>query len=380
MKENSKLVLISTNSESLISFKGDLIRDLVNDGFQVIVLSNKFGKETRDKIIKIGAIPKEIYINRLGLNIFKELKAFINLIRIIKEIAPNYVLTYFAKSIILGLLSAKFAGVEKRFAIIEGLGYAFTKDPNKFSFKKVFLNFLLSFLYKISLSQATKIFFLNKDDLKDLKKFKIISENKKAYVLGPIGINLKDYQYTKLNLSENLHFLFIGRLIREKGILEFLKAAKCINSSFPKVKFIVLGNLENANNPGYISYKYIDKLINYQNIIWPGNVNVLPWIQKSSVFVLPSYREGFPRSTQEAMAVGRAVITTDVPGCRDSVISGKNGLIIPPGDVNALVEAMKFFINKPKNILSMGYESHIISKKLFSSKVFNQKLIKELKT
>ena len=379
MKKNNKLILLSINPKSLISFKGDLIRELIKNGFTVIVISNNFSKKIKQDLHLLGAETREIYINRLGLNIFKELKSFLKLIQTIKNIQPNYIITYFAKSNIFGMLSSKVAGVKNRYPIIEGLGYPFTKDPNRFSIKKLFFFLSLSLLYKFALSQASKVFFLNKDDLRDFMKFNIISKNKKAYVLGPIGINLKNYPYLQSNINEPISFLFIGRIIREKGILEFLKAAKKVNQSFPKVKFIVLGSFEDKKNPGYINSYKINKLLDASYVTWPGNVEVLPWIKKSHVFVLPSYREGFPRSTQEVMSVGRAVITTDVPGCRDTVIAGKNGLIVPAGDVDALVKAMKYFILNPREIILMGKESHLISNKFFSNKIFNKRIIKQIK-
>tara|TARA_B100000212_G_C27348173_1_gene522343 strand:+ start:32 stop:1174 length:1143 start_codon:yes stop_codon:yes gene_type:complete len=379
MKKNKKLILLTIDPKSLISFKGDLIRVLIQHGFKIIILSNNFSNKTKQDLDLIGAEIREVYINRLGLNIFKESKSFLQLIQTIRNIEPNYIITYFAKSNIFGLLSSKIAGVKNRYAIIEGLGYPFTKDPNRFSIKKLFFFTLLSFLYKLSLSQASKVFFLNKDDLRDFRKFNVISKSTKSYVLGPIGINPKDYPYCKINIDEPISFLFIGRLIREKGILEFLKAAKIINKSFPKVKFIVLGSFEDDNNPGYIKRDKIRYLLDTSYIIWPGNVDVLPWIKKSHVFVLPSYREGFPRSTQEVMSVGRAVITTDVPGCRDTVIEGKNGFIVPAGDIYALVKKMKYFILNPEKIILMGKESHLIANKFFSNKIFNNRIIEQIK-
>ena len=379
MKKNNKLILLTIDPKSLISFKGDLIRALIQNGFKIIILSNNFSKKTKQDLDLIGAEIREVYINRLGLNIFKESKSFLQLIQTIRNIEPNYIITYFAKSNIFGLLSSKIAGVKNRYAIIEGLGYPFTKDPNRFSIKKILFFILLSFLYKLSLSQASKVFFLNKDDLGDFRKFNIISKSAKSYVLGPIGINPKDYPHYKINIDEPISFLFIGRLIREKGILEFLKAAKIINQSFPTVKFIVLGSFEDKKNPGYIKRDKVRYLLDTSYITWPGNVEVLPWIKKSHVFVLPSYREGFPRSTQEVMSVGRAVITTDVPGCRDTVIEGKNGFIVPAGDIWALVKTMKYFILNPEKIILMGKESHLISNKFFSNKIFNKRIIEQIK-
>ena len=194
--------------------------------------------------------------------------------------------------------------------------------------------------------------------------------------MGPIGLDLNKYPFTQIDISKKISFLFIGRLIREKGIFEFIKAAEIINKEFPKIKFIILGNSENKNNPGYLGINNFSSLLEKDYFIWKRNTNVVPWIKTCSIFVLPSYREGFPRSTQEAMAVGRAIITTNVPGCRETVIQNKNGLLIPPCDINSLANAMRYFIINHHQIEIMGKESYLIAEKHFSSEIFNNKIIK----
>ena len=350
----------------------------MKNNFKVFVFCSNYTFELKTQIEKLGGIPMDIKFNRLSLNIINEFKIMLNLIRKIRSISPDYILTYFAKSIIYGILSARIAGVKNKYAIIEGLGYAFTKDPHHFSVKKLFLRFIISNLYRLSLSQATKIFLLNKDDLRDLIKYKIITNKNKSFVLGPIGLNLENYPFSEPDLSREFTFLFIGRLIKEKGIMEYLKAADIINKKYPEIKFIVLGAVESKSNPGYIEFNFLNELLTKKYITWKKDVNVVEWINCCSSFVLPSYREGFPRSTQEAMSIGRSIITTDVPGCRDTVINGKNGILIPPGDVNSLVSAMEFLILNPKQNKLMGEKSNIMAKKYFSNEIFNNRIINHI--
>ena len=370
-----KLIIISTNPNSLIIFKGDLIKELVNYKFKVFILCSDYTDKLKNQIRIIGGIPIDINLNRLGLNIFNEFINFLDLIKIIKSIAPDYIITYFAKSIIYGLLTSKIAGVKYRYAIIEGLGYSFTKDPNHKSLKKLILKSLFIVLYKISLKQATKIFFLNKDDYNELINLKIISKKQLGFIIGPIGINLDEFPYHEIENNGKFNFLFIGRLIKEKGIIEFLRAAEIIHTKYTDISFTVLGSLEKKNNPGFINYKSIKNLLSKEYIIWKSNVEVFDWIKSSSAFVLPSYREGFPRSTQEVMAVGRSIITTNVPGCRETVINGFNGFLIDPGDVESLVNVMEYLILNPKENKKMGIESSRIAHKLYSNKIFNKKII-----
>ena len=230
--------------------------------------------------------------------------------------------------------------------MLEGLGYVFTDLPTGVSKKQKILRAVQVFLYKFSFPYLEKIIFLNPDDPKDLiEKYNI--KTKKVEVLGAIGLNLDEYSYSKPSL-EKIRFIFVGRLLAEKGIFEYIKAAKIVKKDFPNVEFVVLGGLD-EQNPGGLKKEELEQLLKDNIVIYPGFVkNVDEWIKYSSVFVLPSYyREGVPRSTQEAMAVGRAVITTDVPGCRETVVDGLNGFLIPPFDANALVEAMKKFIENP---------------------------------
>jgi len=161
--------------------------------------------------------------------------------------------------------------------------------------------------------------------------------------------------------------------------MNLLKPQKNIKLRYPKTEFLVLGGFDN-DNPGKLKREEFYKLIDNNIINYLGQVdNVTEWIQNSSVFVLPSYyREGIPRSTQEAMAIGRAVITTDVPGCRETVQDGVNGFLIPKWNINALTDAMSKFIETPELIETMGLESYRIAKEKFDVKKINAKLIEIL--
>ena len=183
-------------------------------------------------------------------------------------------------------------------------------------------------LYKFALPQLDKLIFLNPDDPKDLIDQYAINV-RKVEVLGGIGLNLKEYPCQPIiNIQQPINFLFIGRLLKEKGIHDFLNAAKIVKEKYPETQFTVLGAID-PHNLGALTQSELDELISSNIIDYPGHVdNVKDWIAKSHVFVLPSYREGVPRSTQEAMAIGRAVITTDVPGCRETVEHGVNGFLV----------------------------------------------------
>src|SRR5690606_27454200 len=150
-------------------------------------------------------------------------------------------------------------------------------------------------------------------------------------------------------------------------------AARTIKARYPEVRFILLGGLD--TNPGGISAAEVHSWVEEGLLEWPGHVNVKPWFEQMSVYVLPSYREGVPRSTQEAMAMGRPVITTDAPGCRETVEHGVNGFLVPPRDVEALVGAMERFIKEPALIETMGKESRRLAEERFDERKVNARLM-----
>ena len=375
MKLNKKIVLIGTVASSFYGFRADLIRTLLKKGHQVYAFTSEYTAEDLKKIEKLGAIPFTYTLNRGGLNPLADMIATYQLSKKIKAINPDLVFSYFSKPVIFGTLAAKLAKAPRVVGMLEGLGYTFTEQPEGFSKKTQLIKKIQVFLYKIALPQLDQLIFLNPDDPKDLLE-KYAINVKKVEVLGGIGLNLQDYPYQPLsNIHLTLKFLFIGRLLKEKGIHEFVQAAKLVKKIYPDTEFTVLGAIDH-HNLGALQQSDLDTLISSNIIQYPGHVsNIKDWIADCHVFVLPSYREGVPRSTQEAMATGRAIITTDVPGCRETVINTKNGFIVPKWNPEALAEKMIYFIENPEQIQLMGAESYKIALEKFDAEKVNQRLV-----
>lgn len=375
MKLNKKIILIGTVASSFYGFRADLIRTLLKKGHQVYAFTSEYTAEDLIKIEKLGATPITYTLNRGGLNPLADIVATYRLSKKIKEINPDLVFSYFSKPVIFGTLAAKLAQVPRVIGMLEGLGYTFTEQPEGLSKKTQLIKKIQVFLYKIALPQLDQLIFLNPDDPKDLLEKHAISV-KSVEVLGGIGLNLKDYPYQPLsNIHLPLKFLFIGRLLNEKGIHEFVQAAKLVKKIYPDTEFTVLGAIDH-HNLGALQQTELDTLISSNIINYPGHVsNIKDWIADSHVFVLPSYREGVPRSTQEAMAIGRAIITTDVPGCRETVVDGINGFLVPKWNPEALAEKMIYFIEHPEQIRIMGNESYKIAKSNYDSNKVNEKLL-----
>lgn len=375
MKLNKKIVLIGTVASSFYGFRADLIRTFLKKGHQVYAFTSEYTAEDLKKIEKLGATPITYTLNRGGLNPLADMIATYQLSKKIKAINPDLVFSYFSKPVIFGTLAAKLAKAPRVVGMLEGLGYTFTEQPEGFSKKTQLIKKIQVFLYKIALPQLDQLIFLNPDDPKDLLEKYAINVIK-VEVLGGIGLNLQDYPYQPLNnIHLPLKFLFIGRLLKEKGIHEFVQAAKLVKKIYPDTEFTMLGAIDH-HNLGALQQTELNALISSNIIQYPGHVsNIKDWIADSHVFVLPSYREGVPRSTQEAMAIGRAVITTDVPGCRETVVDGLNGFLVPKWDPEALAEKMIYFIEHPEQARLMGAESYKIAVEKFDAVKVNQRLV-----
>lgn len=371
-----KIAIVTTVVGSVYQFRLPLIRQLINEGHTIYIFAIDFSAEDKIFLDKIGAIAIDYSLSRSGLNILYDLKSIYQLSTHFKKIAPDIVFSYFVKPVIYGTIAATLANIPKRIGMLEGLGYAFTNQPSGIGFKTWMIKKIQILLYSISLPFTTNLIFLNNDDYNDLI-FKNNIKVNNSFILGGIGVDLNAFPYFKPSI-QSIKFLFIGRLLKEKGIDEFIKASLIVKKKYPLTEFIVLGGTDNTS-PNSLDITDLQELVKNQVLIYPGVVNdVLYWLNSSSVFVLPSYREGVPRSSQEALAVGRAIITTDVPGCRETVKDGKNGFLIPPFNYNILSEKMMWLIENPDHIISMGLESRRIAEENFDIKRINNQLIQIL--
>ncbi|WP_298973396.1 glycosyltransferase family 4 protein [uncultured Psychrobacter sp.] len=370
-----KIVIIGTVAPSFYLFRAELIKSLRTKQHTIYAFTSEYTQNDLDKIEDLGAIPITYELNRSSLNPLKDIKTTYALSRKIKDISPDLVFCYFAKPVIFGTLAAKIAKVPRIIGMLEGLGYAFTEQPKGLKKKIALVKKIQVYLYRIALPQLDRLVFLNPDDPKDLLHRYSIRVNQ-FDVLGGIGLNLNEYTYQPIkNINSHIKFLFIGRLFKEKGIHEFIAAARQVRQRYHNAQFTVLGEVD-SSSLGALRQSELDDVISSGLINYPGQVdNVQDWIGGNHVFVLPSYREGVPRSTQEAMAIGRAVITTDVPGCRETVVNGVNGFLVERWNPQALAEKMIYFIENPEQIKIMGDESYKIAQEKFDADKVNTRLL-----
>lgn len=370
------IAVVGTIANALLNFRSDLITDLIAQGHTVLAFANDYNDKSRQRVIALGAIPVDYSISRSSVNPLADAVVIIKLARLFKRHKVDITLCYFVKPVIYGNIAAWLARVPFRSVKIEGLGWVFTDPPQQANWKLKLLRYFQVTLYKFSLPKAHQVFLLNSDDKRDLIDHYNIPV-KQLTLLDGIGVNLASFPQ-HLFWPESLRFIFVGRLLKEKGIRYFLAAAKHIKQQHPNVEFIVLGEPDDAK--GSINRKELKQWVQEGIVTYPGQVtNVASWLQQSSVFVLPSYyREGVPRSSQEALATGRAIITTNSPGCKETVIEGENGFLIPPHDVTALINAMTTFITKPQLIVQMGARSRLIAQQRFNVQHTNKKIIAAL--
>lgn len=363
------IAIISNYAPSLVHFRGPLIEALVARGIRVFALAPDYDPALKAKVEALGATPVDYSMDRAGMSIRRDAAAFWELYRILKRLKPDATLGYFIKPVIYGGLAAALADVPYRFALVEGLGYLFT-DQGKAGLRRRLFRALLRFLFRMAFAVSQRVFFLNPDDRADLGAL----DPDKAEIIGAIGLDLAQYPAAPAPEPGAPLFLFIGRLLREKGVYEFVESARLLRDNGVAARFVMLG--EGDVNPGAIRQAEIEAWVADGLVEWPGQVaDVRPWLAAATAFVLPSWREGFPRSTQEAMAVGRAVITTDVPGCRETVTEGVNGFMVPVRDPEALAEAMLRFVREPALAVTMGRESRAIAEARFDVHQANRRLL-----
>ncbi|MEQ5821805.1 glycosyltransferase family 4 protein [Halomonas sp. SCS19] len=342
-----------------------MIEKIRNGGDEVYCFAADYTDRTKREIRALGGIPIDYKISRGGVNPIKDFMVIISLSRLFKSLSLDVVIGFFVKPSMYSSLAGAIAKTPRRLAMLEGLGYIHTPVNGKFSVRKNLLRVLHGVMCTFFYYFSDKIIFLNRDDPVDLSRFSIINKDK-IEILGPIGVKVGSYKRSELDLAKPLRFVFVARLLLEKGIYEFLSAAKKIKKEYPEVEFVVLGEVD-KENPSSLSRDELSDAIDSGIVIHPGYVDdVERWLASSHVFVLPSYREGFPRSTQEAMATGLPVITTNVPGCRETVEDGVNGFIVAPFDADALAEKFLFYIENPKSLKDMGEESYRIARRDFN--------------
>lgn len=370
------VAVLTSIAYSLSNFRGPLILEMVEAGVKVFALAPDYDDNTRLAVRRLGAIPIDVSLDRTGLHPLRDLRNSFSLYRTLRRLKPDLLFSYFIKPVIYGSIAAKLAGVHRRYALVAGLGYIFATDKSANNVKRRILRFTASAMYRAAFAVCNRVFFQNDDDVLEFVNGRVLPAAKVCQLEGT-GVDLEIYRETPPPVAP-LTFLLMGRLLREKGIIEFVEAAKSVRSTYPATRFVLLGGLD--PNPGGLSKAEVEEMVKESGVDWFGHVDdVKPYIAACSVYVLPSYyREGKPRSTQEAMAFGRAIITTDAPGCRDTVIPSVNGFLVPVRNSGALAQAMCQFLTRPELVTEMGKASRRLAEERYDVHKINRAILSEL--
>lgn len=345
---------------SLVNFRRRLIVDMVACGHQVLACAPDDDPEVERELAGMGVAYRRMPMQRVGLNPLADLRTLRWLIRLIDREQPDLVLAYTQKPIVYSGIACRIARRARFFAMVSGLGHVFGEGGSHW------LRWLVARLYRSALVRAEAIFVFNADDRGEMLRHRMISPAARVVQVPGSGVDLSHYRAAPVP-SGPLRFLMIARLLRSKGLFEFAEAARRIRARHPDVHFDLLGPLDPG--PAGIDAEQLRAWKDEGVLDYLGEArDVRPCLAAASVFVLPSwYREGLPRTILEAMATGRAVVTTDMPGCREPISEGINGYLVAPRDADALEAALLRFVDDPRLAPEMGARGRDIAEAHFSA-------------
>lgn len=359
--KQSKIIIVGNSLSSVLCFRLNLITALQDRGLEVHLAIPDFNSN-KDAVRLFGRMKvrvHEIPLSRTGGNPVHEIKLLLALRSIMRTVRPEVVLGYTIKPAIYASIAAKIAGVPRIYALITGLGYSFIDSGD---IKRKVLKKIVSMMYFVSMKCVTKVIFQNHDDEELFRARGILPTNKPSLVVNGSGVDIDEFAISPL--PGNVSFLLIARLLGDKGVREYVSSARVVKEKYPESTFRLVGEID--ENPDSISKTELNNWVKEGTITYLGQLgDVRPAISKSSVFVLPSYREGIPRTVLEAMSMGRPIITTDAPGCRETVQDGQNGFLVPVKSVSELASCMLKFLDDPSIIEAMGEHSRRIAERKY---------------
>ena len=368
-KINTTVMLSASYAQSLINFRSDLIKKLIAIPAEVVVLAPDMNQQVKQNLENLGCIVEPVKLNRNSISIAADLLYVCQLITLLVKHRPSLLISYTAKPNIFGAMAAKLIGI-RSVSLVTGLGTGFIYKNS------IAKSFLFKNLYSFAFYLNRSVIFQNSDDVSDLMKFGIKSHLSKSHVVNGSGVDINFFH--KAPFPSDFNFLMLSRLIKSKGVLEFLEAAKFVKQMGYCVSFTLAGQ----DDYGHDSLDRNELLAKYGEFvdILREVSDVRNLIKKSAVYVLPSYREGTPRSVLEAMSMGRPIITTDVPGCRETVLNCENGFLVKVKSVEDLVRALKIFCLNPSLIEDMGASSHRLVKEKFEINFVTNQYMSHIKS
>lgn len=368
-----KIAVIASYAPSLTNFRLELLRRMVGAGHTVTAYAPEDDARVRADLAAIGIDFVAMPMARTGTNPFEDIATFAFLLRSFRRTRPDLVLPYTMKPIIYGGLAARLAGVKQRCFLVTGLGFVFSEAGGS-SFRRRLVRTISVVLYKLAFAGAEVVFAYNEADVDDIERYRMLEPGKSVELVPGSGVDLRHFDYAEAAPDRPV-FLLVARLLRDKGISDYVEAARIVKRVRPDAEFRILGPFD--PNPEGIAPATLQRWVDEGLVRHLGETrDVRPHLRGCSVFVLPSYyREGIPRSILEALSTGRAVITTDLPGCRDTVVNGWNGFLVPPRAPQELAAAMLRFVDDPALARTMGQRSRELAADRFDVHKVNGQLL-----
>jgi len=352
------IALVGSTANSMIGFRKSLIQELVSRRLSVYCFANDYDNETRDRVRLFGGIPIDYSIDRSRVGLVLIGLETLRLGKLLKLYQVDCVFSFFTKPSVVAMLAGRLYSVSRRVAMLEGLGSTFTDFGRKVAFRNQLLRFFQSLLISFSFGFSHKVVFLNEDDPNDLRKYWGLVPWEKIKILRGIGVEFNGRKPSTKSPYRGIKFIFIGRLIREKGVYDYIAVAEKLLAIYPNCIFTLVGDID-PDNPSSLTLDDVAELKRKTGIRYLGFLkDVYSELNLSDVLVLPSYREGFPKVVMEAMAMGCPVVGYNVPGMRDAVSSGVTGFLVPNGDRLALFSALEGLINNPSAVSELGVNAY----------------------
>ncbi|WP_455136838.1 glycosyltransferase family 4 protein [Thermophilibacter sp.] len=355
----TRVAVITAATNTIERFRIDMIDEFVRRGCEVLILGDESEGDWTEYFRSHGVRYRSYPVSRNGMNPVRDLGTLRALTRILSEEKVDKVFTYQAKPNIYGGIAAHRAGSEL-FVMMGGLGSVFRPA----SAKDGLVRDIVAMEYRLSLKHADAVFFQNREDVETFKDLGIVRDEQVVMIHGS-GVNLE--RFPAEPLPDKPSFLFVGRLVRGKGVMDYLDAARIVKRSHPEVGFVLVGPFDTnptALKPEDLQLYIEDGTVRYEGERHPDEIH--EYMKACSCFVLPSYYgEGTPKSALEAMATGRPLIVADAVGCREVVYNGENGFLVPPRDPDAIAHAMARLIEDPCLAERMGKASRCMAEEVF---------------
>lgn len=351
-----KIVVVASFAPSLVNFRGRLLEGLARRGHDVTACAPEDDPRVSEILASWGVRYQVIPMARAGTNPLADLRTLLALMRLFRRVRPGLVLAYTQKPIVYGGIAARLAAPHaRRILMCSGLGYACTGSEDADARRSLIRTIMVG-LFRLATARADRVLVFNRDDGADMRQLGMVAREQEIIQVPGSGVDVGHFAAQPLPDGPPT-FLMIARLLRDKGVVDYVEAARIVRSRYPQARFQILGPFD--PNPSAISRHEMQGWVDEGTIEYLGSTDdVRPVLAGATVFVLPSYyREGLPRSTLEAMATGRAVISTDSPGCREPVAHGENGWLVPVRNPQSLATHMLRFIEAPELAAQMGRRS-----------------------